>query len=337
MQEAAPEVRTSARECFMSLGKDADKILMKFLTENMYKSVKDSLEKDAKKRSMLKSTEFRRTSSISINTKNHENEPLDTGRSRERQNNAKSSARSSTLGSAITRSTNRLRISDNFERDLSVINEINSALMNEDWKIRFKTIEKISAGILEDVEANQNNNKILSLIDALCRAITDQNSKVSMQSLATLKELVPKLKWALKPNLGLLISSVVVTLGSSSLALRNASKDICEVVMENCEPVYIIGPFISAVNVANPRAKTVLINCVNGVIEDAYQKKPNLVKKYAVPLMYRIVDDPNPEVKEQAERFIFKVKELLGEDFLKNAPEKKIDKIRRIIDKKISS
>lgn len=306
VQEAAPEVRESARECFLSLGKELDRLLSKFLTEATCKTVKDILEKDAK----------RRTTNRSVETKRN------------------SSARSSTQRSVATRSTsNRLRISQNFEKDLSEVNEINSALMNEDWKIRFRTLEKIAAGILEDVETNSNNSRILSLIDALCRTITDHNSKVSMQSLSTLKDLVPKMKWALQPNLGLLISSIVVTLGSSSMALRNLSKEICDIIMGSCEPVYIIGPFTSAVNVANPRARAVLINCVNKVIGDVYEKKPSLVKKLAVPLMYKIVDDPNPEVKEQAEKLVFNMKNVLGDQFLKHAPENKSEKIREIIGK----
>ncbi|OMJ93827.1 hypothetical protein SteCoe_3153 [Stentor coeruleus] len=307
VQEAAPEVRESARECFLSLGKELDKLLSKFLTDSTCKTVKDILERDAKRKTTNRSVEPKRNSSTR-----------------------------STKRSIATRSTsNRLRISQNFEKDLSEVNEINSALMNEDWKIRFRTLEKIAAGILEDVENNQNNSRILSLIDALCRTITDHNSKVSMQSLSTLKELVPKMKWALQPNLGLLISSIVVTLGSSSIALRNISKEICDIIMESCEAIYIIGPFTSAINVANPRARAVLVSCVNKVLQEVYEKKPGLVKKLAVPLMYKIVDDPNIEVKEQAEIMVCNMKVVLGDEFLKHAPENKSEKIREIIGKNI--
>ena len=106
IQDAAPEVRESARECFLALGRDLDRVLSKYLPESIYKNVKDQLEKDSKRKSFNRSAEPIRTSSIS-------------------------SVKKRTISSKRS-SSNRLRISQNLENDISYINRINTDLHSED-------------------------------------------------------------------------------------------------------------------------------------------------------------------------------------------------------------
>ena len=69
LQDASPEVRESARECFSSLGRDLDRVLKKYLPENLLNVVKEELEKNAKRKSFGRSAESIRTNSISHSQK----------------------------------------------------------------------------------------------------------------------------------------------------------------------------------------------------------------------------------------------------------------------------
>ena len=64
IQEASPEVRESAKDCFLALGRDIDRVISKYLTENVLKSVKDIIEKEARKRTTGKSETKRRSISL---------------------------------------------------------------------------------------------------------------------------------------------------------------------------------------------------------------------------------------------------------------------------------
>ena len=309
IQDAAPEVRESARECFLALGRDLDRVLSKYLPESIYKNVKDQLEKDSKRKSFNRSAEPIRTSSIS-------------------------SVKKRTISSKRS-SSNRLRISQNLENDISYINSINTDLHSEDWKIRFGALEKIHGGIIEELNSEQSSMKLLSLIDCLCRTITDQNSKVSHHSLTSLQDLIPKMQSSIEPHLGLLITSLVVTLGSSNPGIRDCTNKICEDIVFMCDSSVAIGPFTSAINVANPRARALLVSLISKIIEDVYKKKPNLITKFAIPLIYKIIDDPHVEVKEEAKKFAIIMYNILGEGLLKNASEAKSSKIKEIIRKSV--
>lgn len=304
MQEAGLEVRESARECFLVLGKDMDKVLSKYLPENTLKSVKDILEKDAKRRLTDKSD------------------------SRHRSASTKSTLRRS----SVTRSTsNRLRISQNLQEDVNFIQDINADLNSEDWKVRLRTLHKISSGLQEECKAKKNTPKLVSLFDCFCRTINDPNSKIAQQSLATLKELIPVFGPCLEPNLGFLISSLVGPMGSTNQGIRDMTREICELTLESCDHLFVIGPFTSAVNVANPKARSMLIDIVGKTINTVYEKKPLLLNKFAVPLLCKVIDDPNQIVREQAEKFAVGLYRLMGEQILAQVPSVKQEKIREAI------
>jgi hypothetical protein len=63
VQEASPDVRDSAKECFAVLGRDLDKVLSKYLPENVLKSVKEILDRD-RRRNSNKSEPKRRAVSL---------------------------------------------------------------------------------------------------------------------------------------------------------------------------------------------------------------------------------------------------------------------------------
>lgn len=304
MQEAAPEVRESARECFLTLGKDLDKILSKYLPDNTKRVVKDIIEKDAKRRVTNKSES--RTRSIS----------------------SKSTQRRSSISRS---SSNRLRISQNLQEDVNLIQDINADLNSEDWKIRQKTLTKISSNLIEECKLKKNTPKLISLFDCFCRTINDPNSKISQQSLSTLKDLIPKLGQSLEPNLGLLISTLIGPMGSSSQSIRENAKEICDLILDSCDHLFIIGPFTSAINVANPKARSMLIDVVAKTISTVYEKKPLLLNKFAVPLLCKVIEDPNLVVREQAEKLAVGLFRLGGEQIFAQIPSSKQEKVREAI------
>ena len=64
IQDASPEVRQSARECFFALGREMDRVLVKYLNESLYKMVKELMDKDVKRKTFNRSAEPFRMSNL---------------------------------------------------------------------------------------------------------------------------------------------------------------------------------------------------------------------------------------------------------------------------------
>jgi CLASP N terminal len=236
--------------------------------------------------------------------------------------------------SISTRSTSgRLRISQNFEKNSSVISSINMSLNSEDWKVRLSTLEKISSGIIEECNANNKSSSLLSLIDCLCRVMTDKNLKVCQKALETLKEVIVTSKESLEPHLALIVNSLVVGLGSNSVSIRECSNLICKDILDNCGPIFSIVPFASAINIANPKAKSALLSVISQLLQPVHLKKPNLLPKLIIPIINKTIEDPHPEVRSEAENLTILMYEILGDAMLKNTTELKATRIKNIIQK----
>ena len=307
VQDASPEVRDNAKDCFDVLGNDLERILIKYLPETTLKVVKGIMEKDRKRGT--------------------------TSRHRNRTRGSLRTQRSKSSGSSLSKSKKRVRISQDFSENISEVTELVKGLSSNNWKTRMSCLEKVISGITEVINQGSNSTKMFSLIDCMCKCIIDPNSKISIDSLENLNKLIPELKSSLDSQLGLLLSSLVITLGSSNQQIKELSKEVCTNITKNCNPVAVIRPYISAVNIANPKAKIHLLACIAQITEAVHKLKPAITSKFVVPLIYKIVDDPSSEVKEQCEKLALTTYALIGETLFKNPSESKVAKVKEIISK----
>lgn len=189
--------------------------------------------------------------------------------------------------------------------------------------------------VLENPINLKKSSKMIALIGIISKALSDPNLKVNIHTLGSLIKIIPALNHSLEPHLGMIIGSLMPSLGSANSSIREISKEVISVLLKNCEHHALLLPIIAAIPNSNGRSKGSLISSIIDLISKVNDKRPQLIQKHVVPILFRCMDEPKADVRNECSRLVKKVYDILGSVLLEIAPSSKLQRIMDILNEGI--
>mmetsp|Transcript_34183 Transcript_34183/g.59789 ORF Transcript_34183/g.59789 Transcript_34183/m.59789 type:complete len:1228 (+) Transcript_34183:443-4126(+) len=309
--DASPDVRASARSALKKLQElipsDFDRLLKRRLNEATIKRLKSMLDKDS---TMLSPSTKRTLRSADVTSLGQSF----TGRSK---------LSNDSRASGMRKSGSRFKLIDTkeppeFEQLLTLSEEMNS----QDWKSRYDTINRVTELTTQCMPALAASTKILTVVDIFSRALNDQNLKVNLHSLNCLIKVVPTMKTSLDSHLGLLMTALAGPLGSANSSVRDTASDVLSLLKEHCTATNIVHPLVQTIHNANNRAKPTLLYTLSEILEDVHAARPSLIKKHVVPLVIKLSEDANADIRSESQKLMRRLQEVVGELLTDYLPSK---------------
>jgi hypothetical protein len=105
-------------------------------------------------------------------------------------------------------------------------------------------------------------------------------------------------------------------------------------VTEHCAASSIVQPLVNAMNNSNNRAKPALLVTLSELLEEVHATRPSLINKYVVPLVLKLADEPNSEVRTESHKLIRRLHVVVGSLLLDYTPASKVQKVLEILNDK---
>ncbi|CAG9326070.1 unnamed protein product [Blepharisma stoltei] len=311
ISDASPEVRASAREALNILSsiipsaQEHDRLLANSLTDNTYRKVKENT-KQKEKIIPLKKKHMK--SEIKMPLNQTDNFRMTSPRKQELETDPNTNPE---------------------ENDIIVkmLDEMN----DNEWKMRHETVGKLGEMVAENPNSFKKSQKMIPLISILAKGLSDPNLKVNIHALGVMIKIIPPLNHTLEPHLGMVIGSLLPSLGSANSSIREIAKEVVSTLLKYADHHTLLLPFIAAIPNANNRSKSSLLNFIIETIPKVSERRPQLIQKHVVPLMFRCMDEPKADVREETNRLVKKVYDLLGSALLESAPSSKLQRIMDIL------
>ncbi|XP_074645320.1 TOG array regulator of axonemal microtubules protein 1-like isoform X2 [Tubulanus polymorphus] len=272
--DGSPETRYYGRRIFYMLmsHQDFNKMLNKHVQGPTLRNVQDVIE--------------------NLRTKGLGDKPVDSTSARSRRSGQGTRSGSLSRGSSASSGIDGLasaghRPKRTDDATLEEIKEMNGQLSANDWKDRYKGIQRM----LDMVENNTDvvGNNIVKIYDRFMPRLQDSNSKVNLFALQTQLQLIPLLKDYLPQVINMLIPNVANNLSSKNKDIYTTAVEILDGLVEYMDGSVLLSPFVNLATQGNPRIKPDMVEKVSYLVPRVYSRKQKHVVNHVFPLVWSLL------------------------------------------------
>ena len=214
-----------------------------------------------------------------------------------------------------------------FDKIASIITEIS----HKDWKVRLEGLGKLEELVTRYSAELQNSTKILSILDCFSKLMTDSNLKVNIHALESFNLVIPKLVDTLETSLALVIGAIMHNANSLNSVVRDLAGQVCETLKMHCSAVSLLVPFCSTISNTNPKARLIVVRTLTEIVPYIPDSKSLLLKKHIVPVLFKLLEDPSCEIREENNRLVKVVHSSLGSWLIEKASSGRVSKLLEIV------
>ena len=102
------------------------------------------------------------------------------------------------------------------------------------------------------------------------------------------------------------------------------SKNVTEIIIENCPPVDLITPLLNAALVSNNRGKPIIMNLIQTLLPIAYKIKPNCINKQWVAGVMKLQAEKKAEVRVAVTKLLGVMYNTMGAAVVELMPASKL-------------
>ncbi|KAG7281230.1 hypothetical protein CRUP_019755, partial [Coryphaenoides rupestris] len=128
------------------------------------------------------------------------------------------------------------------------------------------------------------------VFDAFKARLQESNSKVNLYALESLQKIVRLLKDNMSQVVNILVPAIVDNhLNSKNAAVYTAATGAIGELMLNIDNIFLLQPFCTKAQFLSGKAKVYLIEKVAELVTALYPRRPQLVEKKALPLLWYLL------------------------------------------------
>lgn len=181
---------------------------------------------------------------------------------------------------------------------------------SKDWRERFQCLQALEKDLLRLGEIQET--KLISAFDALIPRVADGNSKVAVQALQTIADVITASKNTSVVVLNNLMPTLASTIGSSNEKIRKKASKTLHTLCAEVDSVYLIQNLSHCIKHSGPRSQPVLIEQLSTLIPQTYQRKPQLVTKYVFPVAFSMVNDKSTGIRVTVQKLVVSLHKAMG-------------------------
>lgn len=236
--------------------------------------------------------------------------------------------RESKVNSARLRKTTRIRLESLKEKpaELEELNHID--LTSTDWKKRYENVERLSSLLMQHGSSLAHSSQLLPAVDSLCRAVTDQNLKVSLHALRAFTKVAPQMAKGLEVHLNLIVNALAVVLGASHSGIVAEAERALSTLKGNTDSCLLFQHVSQVLEGALPKSKGYLLGLLTQLLPSV-RRRPALIAKQAIPLAYRLLEDSKGEMRRISEEYVRTLHEIT--DLFANVPPEKRTRLEVLV------
>lgn len=214
-----------------------------------------------------------------------------------------------------------------FDKIASIITEIS----HKDWKVRLEGLSRLEELVTRYSAELQCSTKILSILDCFSKLMSDSNLKVNIHALESFNLVIPKLVDTLETSLPLVIGAIMYNANSLNSVVRDLAVQVCETLKMHCSAVSLLVPLCSTISNTNPRARLIVVKSLTEIVPYIPDSKSFLLKKHIVPVLFKLLEDPSSEIREENSRLVKVVYSSLGSWLIEKASSGRVSKLLEIV------
>jgi hypothetical protein len=214
-----------------------------------------------------------------------------------------------------------------FDKIASIITEIS----HKDWKVRLEGLSRLEELVTRYSAELQSSTKILSILDCFSKLMNDSNLKVNIHALESFNLVIPKLVDTLETSLPLVIGAIIYNANSLNSVVRDLAVQVCETLKIHCSAISLLVPFCSTISSTNPKARQIVVKTLTEIVPNIPDSKSFLLKKHVVPVLFKLLEDPSCEIREESTRLVKVVYSSLGSWLIEKAQSGRVSKLLEIV------
>jgi hypothetical protein len=227
------------------------------------------------------------------------------------------------------RKTTRIRLESLREKPPEELEELSQLdLTSTDWKTRYDAVERLGSLLARHGGSLVHSSQMLSALDSLCRAVTDQNLKVSLHALKAFAKVAPVLGKGMELYMNLPVLALAQALGASNSGIVAAAETAMRSLSENTDNCLLFQHVSQAVEGALPKSKGFLLALLTQLLPTV-RRRPALLHKSAVPLAYRLLEETKGDLRRAAEEFVRSLQALT--DLNGSVPLEKRERLEAVL------
>lgn len=191
-----------------------------------------------------------------------------------------------------------------------VLTDINAP----EWRTRMTGITKLVNFITDNPEAA--NCAVLKIFDKFSPRLTDSNRKVNMAALQALEQIVPIMRDSLNTVITTLVPALTNNLATTNPPVRKLTRELVDTLIVHCNESMLLQSFSGIVMYGNARIKAVMLGKVQDVTQLVYDRRPQTVVKYVVPLAFSLIDENKSDIRNANRRLLRCLYILMGDSLL---------------------
>ena len=193
-------------------------------------------------------------------------------------------------------------------------------ISSKDWRERYQGLQALEKDLIRLGDIQES--KLISAFDALVPRISDGNSKVVVQALQTISDIVTLAKNTSVVVLNILMPNLASTIGSTNEKIRRKASATLYTMCCEVDSVYLIQNMSHCVKHSGPRSQPVLIEHLSHLIPAVYSRKPQLVNKYVIPVAFSMLNEKSTGVRMSMQKLVKSLHKSMGTQLLALADER---------------
>jgi len=156
--------------------------------------------------------------------------------------------------------------------------------------------------------------KLIPMTDHILARLGDGNSKIVLQALKILGDVVKLYSSKLEPSAPSLVAGVSQSIAAALSSIRQAAEAVMAAIVACLDPVVLLQPVCSAIEYGNPRSRSYMLHTLQGFILRAHRSKPQLLFKFAIPVLCKLLEEHKGEVKTATTQLLSHLHASLGDE-----------------------
>ncbi|XP_033112244.1 TOG array regulator of axonemal microtubules protein 1-like, partial [Anneissia japonica] len=175
------------------------------------------------------------------------------------------------------------------EQSAESIKTLHKDLSSSEWTVRLKGINTLQDMCVENPDLIAGN--IVKVFDAFILRLQDSNSKVNLQALQTMEDIVPRLAEYLPAVVQRIVPSLASNLASKNSSIAQTSSGILDLLMEHVDPAVLVQPFCNATQYGNTRVKPPMIRKLSDLSAMVWPKKQQSIIRFMLPVLDHLLSN----------------------------------------------
>lgn len=207
---------------------------------------------------------------------------------------------------------NSTEAEENFQETLEKIS-------SKDWRERQQGLQALEKDLLGLGEVQES--KLISAFDALVPRLSDGNSKVVVQALQTIADIVTVSKNNSVVVLNILMPNLASTIGSTNEKIRRKASKTLFTLCSEVDSVYLVQNVAHCVKHSGPRSQPVLIEHLSHLVPSVHSRKHQLINKYVIPVAFSMLNEKSTGVRIAIQKLMKSLHKSMGTQLLDLADE----------------